>query len=81
VPMVTVVAATTAAMNNVLSRPAKVGDKLVTHNFGTGTGGFADAAEVLINISVPQNVTAGLLAGRYHDSVRVAVEGRRTRRW
>ena len=44
--MVTVVAATTAAMNNVLSRPAKVGDKLVTHNFGTGTGGFADAAIV-----------------------------------
>jgi len=23
------------------SRPAKVGDKLITHNFGTGTSGFA----------------------------------------
>ncbi len=31
------------------SRPAKVGDKLVTHNFGTGTGGFRDAAEDVSN--------------------------------
>jgi hypothetical protein len=28
------------SLYNVRSRPAKVGDKLVTHNFGTGTGGF-----------------------------------------
>ncbi len=29
------------SLQNVKSRPAMVGDKLVTHNFGTGTRGFA----------------------------------------
>jgi hypothetical protein len=29
------------SLQNVASRPAAVGDKLVTHNFGTGTRGFA----------------------------------------
>ena len=31
------------SLQSVRSRPAKVGDKLVTHNFGTGTRGFAAA--------------------------------------
>src|SRR5271155_333467 len=29
------------SLHNVKSRPAKVGDKLTTRNFGTGTRGFA----------------------------------------
>ena len=29
------------SLQNVRSRPAKVGDKLITHDFGTGTRGFA----------------------------------------
>ena len=29
------------SLHAVKSRPAKVGDKLTTRNFGTGTGGFA----------------------------------------
>jgi hypothetical protein len=29
------------SLHNVKSRPAKVGDKLTTHNFNTGTTGFA----------------------------------------
>jgi hypothetical protein len=29
------------SLYSVRSRPAQVGDKLVTHNFGTGTRGFA----------------------------------------
>jgi|SRR5579871_812464 hypothetical protein len=29
------------SLQNVASRPAAVGDKLVTHSFGTGTRGFA----------------------------------------
>jgi hypothetical protein len=29
------------SLENVKSRPAKVGDKLTTHNFNTGTRGFA----------------------------------------
>ena len=31
------------SLQSVRSRPAKVGDKLVTRDFGTGTGGFAAA--------------------------------------
>ena len=31
------------SLQSVRSRPAKVGDKLVTHDFGTGTHGFAAA--------------------------------------
>ena len=31
------------SLHSVLSRPAKVGDKLVTRDFGTGTRGFAAA--------------------------------------
>ena len=29
------------SLHNVKSRPAKVGDKLATRNFGTGTRGFS----------------------------------------
>ena len=31
------------SLQSVRSRPAKIGDKLVTRDFGTGTRGFADA--------------------------------------
>ena len=34
------------------SRPAKVADKLVTHNFGMGTRGFADPAELDVAVCV-----------------------------
>ena len=33
------------SLQSVRSRPARVGDKLVTHNFGTGTRGFAAAED------------------------------------
>ena len=33
------------SLQSVRSRPAKVGDKLVTRDFGTGTRGFADVSE------------------------------------
>jgi hypothetical protein len=33
------------SLQNVRSRPAKVGDKLTTHDFGTGTRGFAAAED------------------------------------
>jgi len=38
------------SLQNVRSRPAKVGDKLVTRDFGTGTRGFAaaDALELAV---------------------------------
>jgi hypothetical protein len=34
------------SLQTVKSRPAKVGDKLITRNFGTGTRGFAASEDV-----------------------------------
>ena len=34
------------SLQSVRSRPAKVGDKLVTRDFGTGTRGFADVDDL-----------------------------------
>ena len=34
------------SLQNVQSRPAKVGDRLTTRDFGTGTRGFCDAENV-----------------------------------
>ena len=40
------------SLQNVRSRPAKVGDKLVTRDFGTGTRGFAAADELKLAVCV-----------------------------
>ena len=40
------------SLQSVKSRPAKVGDKLTTHNFGTGTRGFAPSEEVDVAVCV-----------------------------
>ena len=40
------------SLHSVKSRPAKVGDKLTTHNFGTGTRGFAPSEEVDVAVCV-----------------------------
>jgi hypothetical protein len=40
------------SLHSVKSRPAKVGDKLTTHNFGTGTRGFAAAEDMNIAVCV-----------------------------
>ena len=37
---------------NVSSRPAKVGDKLTTRDFGTGTRGFAGAEDRAVAVCV-----------------------------
>ena len=37
---------------NVRSRPAKVGDKLITRDFGTGTRGFAGAEDNAVAVCV-----------------------------
>src|SRR6516162_11046003 len=38
--------------HSVKSRPAKVGDKLTTHDFGTGTRGFAASEDMNIAVCV-----------------------------
>src|ERR1700694_4832557 len=40
------------SLQNVKSRPAKVSDKLTTHNFGTGTRGFAASEDSTIAVCV-----------------------------
>ena len=39
-------------LHNVKSRPAKVGDKLTTRNFGTGTVGFAALEDASVAVCV-----------------------------
>ena len=38
------------SLHNVRSRPAKVGDKLITRNFGTGTRGFAASEDASVAV-------------------------------
>ena len=40
------------SLQNVRSRPAKVGDKLTTRDFGTGTRGFAAAEDATMAVCV-----------------------------
>ena len=40
------------SLHSVKSRPAKVGDKLTTHNFGTGTRGFAASEDLSVVVCV-----------------------------
>jgi hypothetical protein len=40
------------SLQNVASRPAKVGDRLTTRDFGTGTRGFAAAEDVGVVVCV-----------------------------
>ena len=41
------------SLHHVNSRPAKVGDKLTTHDFGTGTRGFAASEDANLAVCVP----------------------------
>jgi hypothetical protein len=40
------------SLHSVKSRPAKVGDKLTTHDFGTGTRGFAASEDTNVAVCV-----------------------------
>jgi hypothetical protein len=40
------------SLHSVKSRPAKVGEKLITHDFGTGTRGFAASEDVNVAVCV-----------------------------
>ena len=47
------------SLHNVASRPARVGDKLTTRDFGTGTRGFAGAEDVRVAVCVLPGTGAG----------------------
>jgi hypothetical protein len=40
------------SLHSIRSRPAKVGDKLTTHDFGTGTRGFAASEDMNVAVCV-----------------------------
>ena len=40
------------SLHNIKSRPAKVGDRLTTRNFGTGTRGFAASEDATVAVCV-----------------------------
>ena len=40
------------SLHSIKSRPAKVGDKLTTRNFGTGTRGFAPSEDASVAVCV-----------------------------
>jgi hypothetical protein len=40
------------SLHSVKSRPVKVGDKLTTHDFGTGTRGFATSEDMNVAVCV-----------------------------
>ena len=40
------------SLHNVASRPAKVGDRLITRNFGTGTRGFSASEDARVAVCV-----------------------------
>jgi hypothetical protein len=40
------------SLQSTMSRPAKVGDQLTTHDFGTGTRGFAAAEDAAVAVCV-----------------------------
>lgn len=50
------------SLHNVKSRPAKVADKLITHDFGTGTCGFAASEDRSIAVCVLPGTELGFAA-------------------
>jgi hypothetical protein len=63
------------SLQHIRSRPAKVGDKLTTRNFGTGTRGFAAAEDAGVAVCVlpgtelafssPVTITEYRVSGRW----------------
>jgi hypothetical protein len=49
------------SLHNVKSRPAKVGDKLTTRDFGTGTRGFAASEDANVAVCVLPGTELSLL--------------------
>ena len=58
------------SLQNVKTRPAKIGDKLFTHRFSSGTGGFSASKDI--------NVAVCLLPG---TELSFAYEIKRSRLW
>jgi hypothetical protein len=51
------------SLHNVKSRPAKVGDKLTTHHFNTGTRGFAAPEDARTAVCVLPGTELAFVSG------------------
>src|SRR5215468_6774864 len=59
------------SLHSIKSRPAKVGDKLTTRDFGTGTRGFAASEDMNVAVCV----LPGTELAFAHDVQRLSVHG------
>ena len=68
------------SLQNVRSRPARVGDKLTTRDFGTCTRGFAAAEDVGVAVCVlPGTELAFSSVVTLTDALHPRAEGRKAR--
>src|ERR1700731_2230378 len=58
------------SLHSVKSRPAKVGDKLTTHNFNTGTRGFAAPEDASTAVCVLPGTELAFAGAVRHQSSR-----------
>jgi hypothetical protein len=59
------------SLHHVKSRPAKVGDKLTTHNFNTGTRGFAAPEDARTAVCILPGTELDILRGCEMRSARL----------
>ena len=69
------------SLHSVRSRPAKIGDKLMTKNFGTGTRGFAPVTDASTAVCVlPGTELAFASEVRHADwTIRSLIKGARVK--
>ena len=69
------------SLHSVRSRPAKIGDKLVTKDFGTGTSGFASVTDASTAVCVlPGTELAFASEARHADwTIRSLIRGTQVR--
>ena len=59
------------SLHNVKTRPAKVGDKLVTRSFGTGTRGFSASEDASLAVCVLPGTELSFRRSQARTSVAV----------
>ena len=65
------------SLQHVRSRPAKVGDKLTTHDFGTCTRGFAEDLGVAVCVLPGTELAFSERGDNYNSALLRRVEGRK----
>src|SRR5258708_27571442 len=63
------------SLHSVRSRPAKIGDKLVTKDFGTGTCGFASVTDASTAVCVLPGTELAFASEVRHWTIRFLIKG------